>query len=340
MASSTAIEVDGLTKRFGDLVAVDAISFEVGRAEIFGFLGPNGAGKTTTISMLCTLLKPTSGRALISGHDIARDAAGVRREIGIVFQDTTLDDRLTARENLVFHGELYGMDRQSLERRSAEMLERVGLADRARDQVLTFSGGMKRRLEIARGLMHSPTALFLDEPTVGLDPQTRRSLWEYAQSLRDSEGVTIFLTTHYMDEAEACDRIAIIDHGEVIALDTPAGLKSRLGGDVISVSARDNGALSGEIKDRFDVEPRLVDESVEFTVDRGDVFLPLLFSRLSTPVDTVSVRRPTLDDVFVALTGHQIRESSADDADRMRTMMKTGRGFGPGGGMRPQGGRR
>jgi len=338
MASTTAIEVDELTKRFGDLVAVDAISFEVGRSEIFGFLGPNGAGKTTTISMLCTLLKPTSGRALISGHDIARDAAAVRREIGIVFQDTTLDDRLTARENLVFHGELYGMHRRHLEARSAEMLERVGLADRARDQVLTFSGGMKRRLEIARGLMHSPTALFLDEPTVGLDPQTRRSLWEYAQSLRESEGVTIFLTTHYMDEAEACDRIAIIDHGEIIALDTPAGLKGRLGGDVISVSGKDNEALAGEIRDRFEVQARLEDGAIEFRVDRGDVFLPLLFSRLSTQVETVSVRRPTLDDVFVELTGRQIRESAADDTDRLRTMMRTGR-VGPGGGVRPGGGR-
>jgi ABC-2 type transport system ATP-binding protein len=339
MASSNAIEVDGLTKRFGDLAAVDAISFAVGRSEIFGFLGPNGAGKTTTISMLCTLLKPTSGRALISGFDISREAPAVRREIGIVFQDTTLDDRLTARENLVFHGELYGMDRHLLEARSAEMLERVGLADRAQDQVLTFSGGMKRRLEIARGLMHSPTALFLDEPTVGLDPQTRRSLWEYAQSLRDSEGVTIFLTTHYMDEAEACDRIAIIDHGEIIALDTPAGLKSRLGGDVVSVSARDNAALCSEIRERFEVDPRQVDDNVEFRVDRGDVFLPQLFSRLSTPVDTVAVRRPTLDDVFVELTGRQIRASAADDTDRLRTMMRTGR-MGPGGGVRPGGGRR
>ncbi len=335
-----AIVVDSLSKRFGEFTAVDAISFDVGRSEIFGFLGPNGAGKTTTISMLCTLLQPTSGRALIAGHDVAREAAAVRREIGIVFQDTTLDDRLTARENLWFHGELYGMEKRQVQARSAEMLERVGLSDRAGDIVLTFSGGMKRRLEIARGLMHSPTALFLDEPTVGLDPQTRRSLWEYAQSLRDSEGVTIFLTTHYMDEAEACDRIAVIDNGEIIALDTPAGLKSRLGGDVISVSGKDNLALAGEIRERFEVDPRIDDSVVEFRVDRGDVFVPQLFARLATPIETVSIRRPTLDDVFVALTGHQIRASSADETDRLRSMMKSGRGGFGAGGARPSGGRR
>jgi ABC-2 type transport system ATP-binding protein len=339
--SNNAIAVDSLTKRFGELTAVDGISFQVGEAEIFGFLGPNGAGKTTTISMLCTLLRPTSGRALIGGHDIAREAEAVRREIGIVFQDTTLDDRLTARENLVFHGELYGLDPHTIAGRASEMLDRVGLADRAGDTVITFSGGMKRRLEIARGLMHAPSVLFLDEPTLGLDPQTRRSLWSYAESLRDTEGVTIFMTTHYMDEAEACDRIAIIDQGRIVALDTPAGLKSGLGGDVVSVAGPDNLALVGEIRERFEVDPRIEGESIEFRVDRGEVFLPLLFSRLTTPVQTVSVRRPTLDDVFVSLTGHQIRASSADEADKMRSMARTGRGgFGPGGGRPPTGGRR
>jgi len=338
---SCSVEVDGLTKRFGELTAVDSISFQVGEAEIFGFLGPNGAGKTTTISMLCTLLRPTSGRAVIAGPDVARQPDAVRREIGIVFQDTTLDDRLTARENLVFHGELYGLDPRTIASRSAEMLERVGLGDRSEDIVITFSGGMKRRLEIARGLMHAPSVLFLDEPTIGLDPQTRRSLWSYAQSLRDTEGVTIFLTTHYMDEAEACDRIAIIDNGRIVALDTPAGLKAGLGGDVVSVAGSDNAALAAEIRERFEVDPLLEGEAIEFRVDRGEVFVPLLLSRLANPVQTVSVRRPTLDDVFVDLTGRQIRASADDDADKMRAMMKTGRGgFGPGGGRPPSGGRR
>ena len=273
-------------------------------------------------------------------------SSGTRRQcaaqIGIVFQDSTLDERLTARENLVFHGELYGLARAEINQRSAAMIERVGLADRAGDVVLTFSGGMKRRLEIARGLMHSPSVLFLDEPTIGLDPQTRRSLWSYAQSLRDAEGVTIFMTTHYMDEAEACDRIAIIDNGQIVALDTPAGLKSGLGGDVVSVSGRDNQALAKEISERFEVDPSIEGEAVEFRVDNGESFLPLLFARLATPLETVLVRRPTLDDVFVALTGHQIRESAADETDKMRNLMKSGRGgFGPGGGGRPgAGGRR
>ena len=216
-----AIVVDGLTKRFGDLIAVDDVSFAVGTSEIFGFLGPNGAGKTTAISMLCTLLPPTSGSASIRGRDVAKDPKGVRRQIGIVFQDTTVDERLTARENLILHGDLYFMDRTTLGDRAASMLEQVGLEDRADEQVVNFSGGMKRRLEIARGLMHSPAVLFLDEPTVGLDPQTRRALWQSVENLREREGVTIFMTTHYMDEAEVCDRIAVIDEGKLVALDTP-----------------------------------------------------------------------------------------------------------------------
>jgi ABC-2 type transport system ATP-binding protein len=326
-----AIEVDELSKRFGEFTAVDGISFDVPRGEIFGFLGPNGAGKTTTISMLCTLLKPTSGNARISGYDVSKQSSEVRREIGIVFQDTTLDDRLTARENLVFHGEVYGMARGDINERASDVLERVGLTDRAGDRVLTFSGGMKRRLEIARGLMHSPTALFLDEPTVGLDPQSRRGLWGYAQSLRDAEGVTIFLTTHYMDEAEACDRIAIIDNGQIIALDTPSGLKARLGGDVITVSAADNQRLSDEIRSVFEIETRQEQDGLEFRVDRGDQFVPTLFARLTTPIETVAIRRPTLDDVFVELTGHQIRDSGAGEAEQARAnMMKRPMGWGGG----------
>jgi ABC-2 type transport system ATP-binding protein len=323
--SGPAIEVRELSKRFGSFTAVDGISFEVGSAEIFGFLGPNGAGKTTTISMLCTLMHPSGGQALIAGHDVAKEAAEVRRQIGIVFQDTTLDDRLTANENLQFHAEVYGLPKQLIETRVPAMLDRVGLADRAKDYVMTFSGGMKRRLEIARGLIHSPTVLFLDEPTIGLDPQTRRSLWEYTRSLRETEGVTIFLTTHYMDEAEACDRIAIIDHGQIIALDTPAGLKSRMGGDVITVAAKDNDVLAAEVRERFEVEPRVEGEALEFQIDDGAAFLPQLFTRLTTPIESVSVRRPTLDDVFVTLTGHQIRESGASESDQLRGQMRSGR---------------
>ena len=340
MTTEPAIAVDDLKRRFGEFTAVDGVSFEVPRGEIFGFLGPNGAGKTTTISMLCTLLRPTGGRAFIGGRDVEREADDVRRQIGLVFQDTTLDERLTARENLAFHGEIYGMTRDDIRDRVAEMLRRVGLDDRKDSLVMTFSGGMKRRLEIARGLMHHPTALFLDEPTIGLDPQTRRSLWEYAQSLRDAEGVTIFLTTHYMDEAEACDRIAIIDNGKIIALDTPSGLKGRLGGDVVTVSGEDNPALAAEIKDRFEIEPRVTDEDVEFRVDHGDQFVPQLFAQLSSAIQTVSIRRPTLDDVFVTLTGREIRDEGASEGDQARFKLRTrgmaggGRRGGPPGGQR------
>jgi ABC-2 type transport system ATP-binding protein len=329
VTSHSAIEVQELRRTFGDFTAVDGVSFDVPRGEIFGFLGPNGAGKTTTISMLCTLLRPTGGRALIGGADVARESDAVRRQIGIVFQDSTLDERLTARENLTFHGEIYGMEREVIRERVTEMLQRVGLEDRQDHQVMTFSGGMKRRLEIARGLLHHPTALFLDEPTIGLDPQTRRSLWEYAQSLRDAEGVTIFLTTHYMDEAEACDRIAIIDHGKIVALDTPSHLKGRLGGDVVTVSGEDNTALAAEITTTFGIEPRVTEDDVEFRVDRGDQFVPQLFSQLSSAIQTVSIRRPTLDDVFVTLTGREIRDETASGGDQIRTRMRTfGRGFG------------
>ena len=321
-----AVQVTGLTKRFGQLTAVDGISFEVGEAEIFGFLGPNGAGKTTTISMLCTLMKPTAGTALIGGHDVAREPAAVRREIGIVFQDSTVDDRLTARENLVFHGELFGMPRSEIGPRADSLLERVGLSERAGDAVITFSGGMRRRLEVARGLMHWPAVLFLDEPTVGLDPQTRRSLWGYARSLRESEGVTIFLTTHYMDEAEACDRIAIMDHGTIIAIDTPAKLKARLGGDVVTLSGPDNDALADEVTRTFELETRRENGAIEFNIEQAADFVPVLLSRLEAPVQSVSLRHPTLEDVFVDLTGHQIRESSASEEDKMRSMQR--RGFG------------
>ena len=320
-----SVQVSGLSRLFGVITAVDGISFEVGEAEIFGFLGPNGAGKTTTISMLCTLLRPTGGRATIGGYDIVDDPAGVRREIGIVFQDSTVDERLTARENLVFHGELFGMAKKDIRPRAEQLMERVGLLDRADDAVITFSGGMRRRLEVARGLMHWPSVLFLDEPTVGLDPQTRRSIWAYARSLRDTEGVTIFLTTHYMDEAEACDRVAIMDYGKIIALDTPDRLKARLGGDVVSIAGPDNEALAREVQESFEVEPRIENEAVEFNVEQGGEFLPILLSRLQGEVRSVGIRAPTLEDVFVTMTGHQIREAEASEEDKLRSMRRLGR---------------
>jgi ABC-2 type transport system ATP-binding protein len=238
--SGVIVEVKELVKNFGNLAAVDKVSFDVNRGEIFGFLGPNGAGKTTTISMLCTLLRPTAGTALVNGFDVIEQKNEVRESIGLVFQDPSLDDRLTARENLEFHAVVYHVPRSVREERIKEVLDMVSLWDRAEDWVETFSGGMKRRLEIARGLLHYPKVLFLDEPTIGLDPQTRNYIWEYIEDLKKREGITIFLTTHYMEEAEHCDRIGIIDLGKIIALDSPENLKSRVGGDIIKLKTADD----------------------------------------------------------------------------------------------------
>ncbi len=251
-----AISVNNLKKQFGDFEAVKGVSFEVGAAEVFGFLGPNGAGKSTTINMLCTLLKPTSGEARVAGHDVVRERDDVRRNIGLVFQDPTLDGYLTAAQNLKLHAELYGVPKDLVAPRMEQVLRMVGLWDRKDGQVLTFSGGMRRRLEIARGLMHSPRVLFLDEPTIGLDPQTRRSIWAYIRELQEREEITIFMTTHYMDEAEWCDRIAIMDKGEIVALDTPEKLKADVGADRVTIHTDDNEAAIEALRERF--------------VDRGD----------------------------------------------------------------------
>ncbi|MBU6427744.1 MAG: ATP-binding cassette domain-containing protein, partial [Cyanobacteria bacterium REEB65] len=233
------VTVDHLVKRFGQTTAIDDVSLSVQAGEIFGFLGPNGAGKSTTIKILATLERPTSGTAVVADHDVAKDPSGVRRSIGIVFQDPSLDDRLTAQENLDLHALLYRVPRSQRQARIELVMELVDLADRRKDVVRTFSGGMKRRLEIARGLLHHPQVLFLDEPTTGLDPQTRRAIWDHVHRLRDDLGTTVFMTTHYLEEAENCDRIAIIDHGRIQAIDTPAALKQAMGGDQILVRGDD-----------------------------------------------------------------------------------------------------
>jgi ABC-2 type transport system ATP-binding protein len=240
--TSIAVEVRGLTKAYGDLTAVKGVSFDVAQGEIFAFLGPNGAGKSTTIKMLCTLARPTAGSARVAGFDVVADARAVRRHIGLVFQEQTLDDQLTAEENLRFHAVLYGVPAEHVESRIARVFELVALSDRRKDLVSTYLGGMARRLEIARRMLHTPRVLFLDEPTVGLDPQTRALIWEDIHRLRRQEGITIFLTTHYMDEAENAERIAIIDHGEIIALNTPDALKASVGSDTIALETADNDA--------------------------------------------------------------------------------------------------
>ncbi|MGH9205645.1 MAG: ATP-binding cassette domain-containing protein, partial [Acidimicrobiales bacterium] len=264
-----AVVVEGLTKRYGEIEAVKGVSFEVAAGETFGFLGPNGAGKSTTISMLCTLSRPSGGAARVAGFDIVRAQAEVRRRIGLVFQDTTLDDLLTGEENLNFHAELYGVPKALVADRLRQVLEMVGLWDRRSHIVKTFSGGMKRRLEIARGLLHSPRVLFLDEPTVGLDPQTRSHIWGYIKDLRKREEITIFLTTHYMDEAENCDRIAIIDHGEIVVIDHPEALKAAVGKDRIELRTDDDDAVRKAIFDRFGIETKMSEGAVAFFVAGG-----------------------------------------------------------------------
>lgn len=316
------IIVENLLRKFNQLVAVNGISFTVQKGEIFGFLGPNGAGKSTTIQMLATLLRPTAGRASINGHDTVKEQYAVRRSIGLVFQDPTLDGNLTALENLDFHARLYDVDKKVLAGRRAELLQMVELAGRGRDRVKFFSGGMKRRLEIARGLLHHPAVLFLDEPTVGLDPQTRNHIWTYIRDLRQKEGVTIFLTTHYMDEAENCDRIAIIDHGQIVALDTPSGLKQMVGRDVINLTAKNIDQLARDIEERFGIRPNRFDGELQLETGQGDHFIPRLISEVGDAVESVNLHKPTLDDVFLKLTGRAIRAESAGATDAMRMIMK------------------
>jgi ABC-2 type transport system ATP-binding protein len=310
MSDSPIIEVEHLVKNYGDLRAVDDVSFSVDQGEIFGLLGPNGAGKTTTISILCTLTKPTSGGASINGFDIVRQQSQVRQCIGLVFQDPSLDDRLTALENMDFHARVYNVPASVRKERIEQVLNMVELWERRRDIVKTFSGGMKRRLEIARGLIHRPRVLFLDEPTLGLDPQTRHRLWDFILGLRETEGTTIFLTTHYMDEAEYASRIAVMDHGQLIALDSPRGLKGMVGGDVISLSTVDDQKARAELQARYQIEPRYDNGQLSFEIADGDRFIPALIKELKTEILSISLRRPTLDDVFLKLTGRGLRDET------------------------------
>jgi ABC-2 type transport system ATP-binding protein len=315
---SPVIEVARLVKRYGDIEAVRGIDLEVRAGEIFGFLGPNGAGKSTTISVLCTLLQPTSGRARVAGVDVLHDPAAVRARIGLVFQDPSLDNDLTARENLEFHAFLYGLTHAVRRGRIDEALRMVELTDRQSSLVRTFSGGMRRRLEIARGILHHPQVLFLDEPTLGLDPQTRTRIWEYLHEVRLRERITIFMTTHYMDEAEFCDRIAIIDRGSIVALGTPAELKAMVGGDVVSITTSDAGQAAEDLRRAFGLDPVVEDGTLQVEVPDSAAFLPRLFAELRAPVSAVTSRRPSLDDVFLKLTGRAIRDEAAGQLDAMR----------------------
>jgi ABC-2 type transport system ATP-binding protein len=316
--SEPVVQVVDLVKRYGEVEAVRGIGFAVEPGETFGFLGPNGAGKSTTIKILCTLANPTSGTARVAGHDVVRERDAVRRNIGLVFQDTTLDNYLTGEQNLRFHADLYGVPRAQLAPRLRQVLEMVNLWDRRTSEVGTYSGGMKRRLEIARGLLHAPRVLFLDEPTVGLDPQTRTSIWEYINDLKQREDITIFLTTHYMDEAENCDRIAIIDHGKIVAIDTPERLKASIGKDRVQITTSDDQAAIRELKSQFGIDSAIHDRQVTFNVESGEHFVPRLFTGLTQQIQSVHVARPSLDDVFMSYTGRTIRDTEASAADRNR----------------------
>jgi len=309
--TANVIEVRDLMKRFGELTAVDGIDFDVREGEVFAFLGPNGAGKSTTINMLCTLLRPTSGRVTIAGFDVAARPKAVRRHIGLVFQEPTLDDRLTAQENLRFHAVLYRVPSGLVDERIARVLELVDLSDRRYDLVSEFSGGMARRLEIARALMHVPRVLFLDEPTVGLDPQTRALMWEDVLRLREQAGITVFLTTHYMDEAEYADRIAIIDHGRIVALDTPRALKAEIGADTVDLRTTDDVvALAALERDGYRLQAGV--DGVRVFVEHGESAVAPLIGAVGVPVLDVHVHEPTLDDVFMHYTGREIRESHGE----------------------------
>jgi ABC-2 type transport system ATP-binding protein len=331
-APPPAIDVRGLVKRYGEIEAVRGVEFAVKTGEVFGFLGPNGAGKTTTINMLCTLAKPTSGSATVAGHDVVRERDDVRRNIGLVFQDPTLDGYLTAEQNLRLHAELYGVQSALVKPRMRQVLEMIGLWDRKDSVVATFSGGMRRRLEIARGLMHSPRVLFLDEPTIGLDPQTRRSIWTYIRELKEREEITIFMTTHYMDEAEWCDRIAIMDHGQIVALDSPETLKAGVGTDRVTIHTDDDEAAIAAIAGQFGIEAGISEGAVTFGVPSGEEFVPRLFQEwdpANPPIRSVSVSRPTLDDVFMSFTGSSIRDAEEDQSkQRNRVMMQVMTGGG------------
>jgi len=308
------IRVENLVKKFGELAAVDNISFNVKVGEIFGFLGPNGAGKTTTINILCTLSKPTSGQAFIAGFDVARQQSQVRQSIGLVFQDPSLDERLSGLQNMRFHASVYNVPASVREQRIEQMLRMMELWDKRQSMVRTYSGGMKRRLELARGLLHYPKVLFLDEPTLGLDPQTRNRIWEYILELRRSEGTTIFLTTHYMDEAERADRIAIIDYGKLVTLDTPEQLKNIVGKDIISLRTDDNNRAAEEIRLRYQIEARRDNSELIFEVPSGEEFLPGFIKEFSIKILSISLRRPSLEDVFLKLTGREIRQDEVKDS--------------------------
>ncbi len=317
------ISVQNLVHRYENRTALNGVSFDVRSAELFGLLGPNGSGKTTLFRILSTLMVPTAGRAIVMGCDAALEPARLRRQIGVVFQAQSVDLKLTAYENLWHQGHLYGLRGSALKTRVGEILTRVGLADRAKERVETFSGGMQRRVELAKGLLHHPGVLLLDEPTTGLDPGARRDLWQYLQMLRDEEHVSVLVTTHLMEEAERCDRLAIMNEGNLVALGTPAELKSEIGGDVIMLDAAHDAALLAEhIHARFHVETAVLGSQVRIEREGGHRFVPDVVEAFPGEIQAISVSKPALEDVFIHRTGHKFwseeREASAEETTKKK----------------------
>ena len=312
--AAPVIEVASLVHRYGDRDALAGVSFSVRPAEIFGLLGPNGSGKTTLFRILSTLMVPGGGRAAVMGADVARDPLAVRRRIGIVFQQPSIDVKLTAGENLRHQGHLYGLHGSTLAARIREMLGRVGLLDRCHERAETFSGGMQRRLELAKGLLHRPAVLLLDEPTTGLDPGARRDLWLYLEQVRTQEGVSVLITTHLMEEAERCDRLAILSHGRLVALGTPAELKREIGGDVILLETAEPEALAARITQQFGVPASVLDSKVRIERENGHRFLTDVVEAFPGLIHAVSVSKPTLEDVFIHRTGHRFWTEEQEEA--------------------------
>ena len=312
-APHAVISLQHVVHRYENRTALNGVSFDVRQAELFGLLGPNGSGKTTLFRILSTLMVPTAGRAVVMGCDASEDAARLRRQIGVVFQAQSVDPKLTAYENLWHQGHLYGLRGTSLNTRISEMLTRVGLADRAKERVETFSGGMQRRIELAKGLLHRPGVLLLDEPTTGLDPGARRDLWQYLQTLRDEEHVSVLVTTHLMEEAERCDRLAIMNEGNLVALGTPAELKSEIGGDVVLLEAANDAAgLADNIRARFHVHTTVIDNQVRIEREGGHRFVTDVVEAFPGAIQAISVSKPALEDVFIRRTGHKFWSENGD----------------------------
>ncbi len=319
-ASAAVISVQNLVHRYENRAALNGVSFDVRGSELFGLLGPNGSGKTTLFRILSTLMIPTAGRAVVMDSDVATDPSSVRRKIGVVFQAQSVDPKLTAYENLWHQGHLYGLRGAALKKRIGEILSRVGLADRAKERVETFSGGMQRRIELGKGLLHRPGVRLLDEPTTGLDPGARRDLWQYLQMLRDEEHVSVLVTTHLMEEAERCDRLAIMNEGNLVALGTPAELKNEIGGDVITLdAAKDAAVLADHIRARFRVDASVMGNQVRIEREGGHHFVTDVVEAFPGEIQAISISKPALEDVFIHRTGHKFwSEKIEDDSEKDR----------------------